>query len=278
MNEEKKYPLKKILTIILILIILLIVWARYINTKGLKINEYAIINKEIPASYHGLKIIHFSDILYGQTTTLEDIKKIVLKINELNPDIVVYTGDLFNKNIKISDKELKKVTKELKKINVSLYKYAISGDSDNKNYNSYKNAMESADFNILNNTNELLYYKSEIPIKIIGLTDTKELENAFNSEITENLYSILLIHKPDMIDDIKDYDIDLALAGHSLGGQIKVPFIGGIIKKNGAEKYIEKNYKVNNTDLYVSNGIGTENLKFRFLNKPSINLYRLYSK
>jgi len=278
MKEEKTFSIKKILVIVFILLVLVVLWARFINTKGLKVNEYGIVNKSLPSSFHGLKIIHFSDIQYGQTTDINDIKKLVTKINSLKPDLVVFTGDLFNKNIEPSEKEIKSITKELTKIEPSLYKYAISGDTDLKSYNSYKNTMEESGFILLNNSNELLYYQSETPIKIVGLTDNKDLENAFKEESAEQSFTIALIHKPDQIDNLNDYRVDIAFAGHSLGGQIKLPFIGGILKTDGAEKYIEDYYKLDDTELYVSSGIGTDNLKFRVFNKPSINLYRIYNK
>jgi len=278
MQEEKKFPLKKIIIITFLILLLIILWARFINTKGLKIEEYGIVDKNLPNSFHGLKIVHFSDIQYGQTTNLNDIKNIVKQINGLKPDIVVFTGDLFNKNITPSKKELNTITKELSKIETNLYKYAISGDADTKNYNKYKDTMETAEFMLLNNSNELLYYQSTTPIKIVGLTNTKNLEDAFKEETAEESYTLLLMHKPDDIDNLTDYRIDIAVSGHSLGGQIKVPFIGGIIKKNGAKKYIDGNYQVNDTKFYISSGIGTDNIKFRAFNKPSINLYRLYNK
>ena len=257
---------------------MLFLYARYINTKGLKIHEYGIVNEKLPESFHGLKIIHFSDIHYGQTTDLKDIKKIVTEINNLKPDIVIFTGDLFNNNITPTDKEIKNITKELNKIETSLYKYSISGDSDKKSYNTFQKVFEDANFIILNNSNDLLYYKNETPIKIVGLTDITDLENAFKEETAQESFTITIMHEPDNIDLLSKYRIDIAFSGHSLGGLIKIPFIGGIIKKDGANKYVEDYHVVNNTKLFVSSGIGTDNLKFRLFNKPSINLYRLYNK
>lgn len=270
--------MKKFLFILILLLSLLLLWARFINTKGLTINEYGIVNKTLPTNFHGLKIVHFSDIQYGQTTNLKDIKKLVTKINELKPDIVVFTGDLFNKNILPSEEEQKKIAKELSKIETNLFKYAIMGNADKKHKNEFKNIMDTSDFILLDNSNELLYYKGTTPIKVVGLTNTKNLEETFREENTEQSYTILLLHQPDIIDTLNDYRIDLAFAGHSLGGQLKLPFLDGLLKKDGANKYINDYYKLNNTELYVSSGIGTDNIKFRTFNKPSINLYRLYNK
>ena len=90
------------------------------------------------------------------------------------------------------------------------------------------------------------------------------------------MITITLIHKPD---EIKNLDnTNLVFAGHSLGGQIKLPFIGGLKKIDGASTYLDSYYQVNNKQLYISNGIGTQDISFRFYNTPSITLYRLYNK
>ena len=277
-KEEKRGNAKKIILIIILVIAGIILYGRYVNTKGLKVKEYAIINETLPENFHGLKIVHFSDILYGQTTTINDIAKMIKKINELKPDIVVFTGDLFNKNITANDSEIKLLTEELSKIKTNLYKYAIAGDSDSSNYNNYQSIMTNSGFIILNNSNELLYYKGNTPIKIVGLTNTEDLESSYKEEALEPSFTIALMHEPDQIEKISEYRTDIAFAGHALGGVINIPFIGGIIKNDGANKYITDHHLVNNTDFYVSSGIGTDNIKFRIFNKPSINLYRLYNK
>ena len=76
--------------------------------------------------------------------------------------------------------------------------------------------------------------------------------------------------------DLKQYNIDLFLSGHSHNGQVRIPFIGAVVKPIGAKVYYDEYYQVDETELYISSGIGTSALDFRFLNKPSINLYRLY--
>ena len=68
------------------------------------------------------------------------------------------------------------------------------------------------------------------------------------------------------------------LSGHSHLGQVRLPFIGSIITPQGAKKYYDEQYKVSNADLYINGGIGTSTLDFRFFAKPSINLYRFYTK
>ena len=60
--------------------------------------------------------------------------------------------------------------------------------------------------------------------------------------------------------------------------EVNLPIYGPIIKFEHAKKYYKPYYKIDNTDLYISSGIGTTDFNFRFLNKPSFNFYRLTKK
>ena len=68
---------------------------------------------------------------------------------------------------------------------------------------------------------------------------------------------------------------NLILAGHSHAGQVRLPFIGALILPEGAQKYYDSHYKLDNSDLYISNGLGVSNFNFRLFNTPSYNVYRL---
>ena len=272
---EKKIKVKprrgvKILLFFIIILFLLFIYARYINTKGLVVHERAIISENMNGDYNGFKIIHFSDIHYGKTTFEDDLKKLVEEINILKPDILVFTGDLFDSD-DISDDDIKIVTKYFNKLEARLFKFAVIGDYDKKYLEEYQSILENSDFLLLDNSSYLVYDNSNTPINIVGLTNTNDISELYNNDY----FTITLVHEPDFISHIDNSD--LVLAGHSMGGQIKIPFIGGIIKKEGAQTYINDYYEVNQQMLYISSGIGTENFSFRLFNKPSINFYRLYN-
>lgn len=97
MKKKDKVKGHGFLKFILVLIIICAgtyYYARYVGTTGLVIKEYSVINEKIPESFHGFKIVQFSDTHYGMTTFNDELKNMVSKINILNPDIVVFTGDL----------------------------------------------------------------------------------------------------------------------------------------------------------------------------------------
>jgi predicted MPP superfamily phosphohydrolase len=92
------------------------------------------------------------------------------------------------------------------------------------------------------------------------------------------VYNIMIMHEPDYVEQLEKNNFDLILAGHSHNGQVRIPFVGAIVKPIGAKKYYKEYYKVNNTDLYISSGLGTSTLDVRLFNKPSFNFYRLTNK
>lgn len=284
-EEKKRLSNVKLFIIILILIIIgIVLWARFISTKGLVVREYAIKSNIITEKMNGLKIIHFSDLLYGRTVNKNDVDNLVEEINNYKPDIVIFTGNLIDKDTIISDSLLDYLEKAMNKINPTIAKYAIAGDQD-YNIESYDILMKNAGFKFLDNSYDILYYKDTVPILIIGLPSLlngeQDYENAFsylNELDGQNIYKIVAVNEPDTYSMIKVYNPDLVLSGHSLNGQIRIPFVGQIISKKGSKKYYNSFYQIDNTKLYISGGIGTTDYSFRFLNKPSINLYRMYNE
>lgn len=271
--------MKKFLIILLILIVSIFLYGRFLEPNLLKVQEYEITNSNIPSAFDNFKIVQFSDLLYRETTTKDEIKRIVKKINECNPDIIIFTGDLINKNYKLSDDDKENLIKELTNLNPTLYKYAVIGDNDKENLDLYKSILDAANFKLLNNAQEYLFYKDINPIKLIGLTDLSNIDALnTNEENITPVYTIAITHYPDNIDAIKENNYDLILTGHSLGGIISIPFYGATIKKENAKIYSDNYYQFNNTNAYINNGIGTEDFTFRLFNVPSISLYRLHKE
>lgn len=271
----------KLLIIFILIIACLILSARYIGPRGLNLNEHNIINNKIPESFYGLKIIQFSDLYYKSTTFKDDLDIISNTINKAKPDIVLFTGDIMDPNITYSDQDINDLTMFFKSINANIEKYSIKGDNDiNNKY--WESIMNDSNFINLCDDYKYIYYKGFEPILLLGISSNNKDVNNSVEEIkkkldTEYKYSILVLHEPDYIKDVKGFD--LYLASHSLNGNINLPFIGGVVHKKGYMKYVNEYYDFNESELYITGGIGTNSkFKFRLFNKPSINLYRLRNK
>ena len=154
----------KLLNIIFLLAIILLglfLYSKYLGIKGLIVKEYKVESKILTSNFSGVKIVQLSDILYGSTVDDKDINTLVKKVNELKPDIIVFTGDLVSKRKKVTDKEIEFLSKSLKKMDASIGKYAIKGDSD-YSLKSFEDIMNNSNFTILSNSYEEIYYNDAI--------------------------------------------------------------------------------------------------------------------
>ncbi len=268
--------MKKLIIPFLALFVILILYGLFVNPNGQILVENTININGLPESYDGFKIIQISDILLGSTKSTEDLKEIVTEINDIKPDIVVFTGDLVSNGYNLNDEEIESLKESLKEINVNLYKYAVMGNNDEDNIELFQSVMKDADFIILDNESNYIFYKDNTPIKITGITNLDNIDKALDMvDNLDNCLNLVITHYPDFIDTLSNYDIDIVIAGGSLKGQIRIPFWGGILKQEGAKKYLDDYYVVGDTKMYVSGGLGTETIQFRLFNKPEINLYRL---
>lgn len=281
-NVESSGKMKYILLIIIVVCIISFLYARFISTRGLLIKEYAIKSSELPEAYNGFKIVHFSDLHYGSTIGLKELKNIVKRINDQKPDIVVFTGDLIEENVLLKETEINDIITELNKINPVIETLCVIGNHD-YDHDYWNQIIPNTNWKQLDNTYEYVYKDSKIPLVFTGLDDLTngkpDYDNAFSylNETEDNLFNITLIHEPDQIDKIK-YDTNLVLAGHSHLGQVRLPLIGAIYTPVGSKKYYDEHYILKDTEMFINGGIGTSLLKVRFFCKPSINLYRFYTK
>ena len=272
--------IKKILYFILsglVLLFIILIYSRFIGTTSLKINEI-LVNGNVNDSYNGLKIVHFTDLHYKKIITEDRVKDLIKNINNTKPDLIIFTGDLLDTLYDTTNADINFLIKELSRLESKYGKYAILGDQDYKEKEIVSNIYIQSNFILLNNNYTTIYNESNDKIILIGLGSY--LENDFNLdniELDTNTYTIFMIHEPDMIDNIKNKysNISLILSGHSINGSVNIPGLKKILLPKGATKYYEPYYKLDNTSIYISNGIGLNNLNFRLFNRPSFNLYRL---
>ena len=284
--EKKQFKWWKWLIIIIvsitIFIISVLLYARYIGTKNIKTNEIKLVATTLTEEWKGFKIAHISDIQYGKSTNEKDLKKLIEKVNLTKPDIIVLTGDLINSEAILEENDITILTNFLNDLKATMKKYAVSGDND-YSFSEYETILQNGGFINLDNDFDTIYNGDLNYILISGIgNDFNENSlldmNHFLSETEiKPLYKILLVHQPDLIDQLGE-SFDLVLAGHSLNGLVNLPIIGPLYLEDGAKKYYKNFYDLKDTKLYISNGIGTNKYSFRLFNHPSFNFYRMTNK
>ncbi len=285
-ETKKRRPILSKLIILVLLVAIVYIYARYVGIKGLVVREYNVVNENIPESFDGFSIVQFSDLEFFTTFTLENLDKMVEKINEQKPDVVVFTGDLAKASYKISDENKTKLIEKLNSIDALIGKYSIRGDDDFEG-SLYDEVMEKSGFKDITNSYELIYYKGLTPIVLYGLGSRLNSSQDFTSTFSYPkededttfmaTYRILLAHEPDAITDIQDYNISLMLSGHSHNSELNIPYLKTLYHIKGATSYYDPEYKVGGTELYISSGLGTSKHMVRLFSKPSISVFRLYT-
>lgn len=272
----------RITFIIVVTMVLLIsssiFYAFKIEPYRLQVNSYNLSNGGTLEDT--VKIVQISDIHLKEDYSIKELNKIVNKLNRLNPDLVIFTGDLYDNYGEYNNDE--EVISQLSKIDAKYGKLAVWGNHDygGGGAMAYEEIMERSGFKILNNESSIVNLESGKSISISGIDDAMLgnpiLYNNTDNEIAD--YSILMSHEPDSAVDYMNNNYNLILCGHSHGGQIDIPFIPQIQKRainvtTHASLYDDGLYDIDNenkTKFYVNTGLGTTHISARFGVVPEI--------
>ena len=255
-------------------------YAKNIEPYWLSITHHKISHKLIPDAFNGIKILQFSDTHLGFHYQLKDLLKTVHVINDLQPDIVVFTGDLLDKPNQFF--EQKNTTAILKTVRAPLGKYSVYGNHDHGGYGTehYAKIMKDSGFTLLKNSNQPITYQNE-QIIIAGIDDpmlgNPDWKQTLSGQ-TDNQFCLLLSHAPDLADFAQSQGVSLQLSGHSHGGQVKIPLFGPLMKPLFANNYYEGMYNLNPLKLYVNRGLGTTRLPIRLFSRPELSTFTLEKK
>lgn len=256
-------------------------YAHNLEPKWLEIKHKIISHPLIPKGFHGMKMIQFSDTHLGFQFQLKDLQAIVNKINQLDPDVILFTGDLMDHPNKYKDHQ--KIPPVLNQLKAPLGKFSIYGNHDHGGYGSeiYSDIMEKSHFTMLQNTSTKITLLTAEEIVIAGIDDAMlgkpDFEKAL-SGIPDEVFTIMLSHAPDLADTSRTYDIQYQISGHSHGGQVQIPFAGALVTPPYAEKYREGTYEIDSLTLHVNRGLGTTRLPYRFLSRPELTVYEFQSE
>lgn len=279
----------RIFNTIIVLVLLLIVVGGGSIYYAFNIEPYRIVvdnvdlNQTIKSSEE-LNIVQISDIHIKEDYTYEQLVKIVDKVNDQNPDIVIFTGDLYDNYDLYNDDE--NIVGQLSRIRSKYGKFAVWGNRDHGGgaVSEFENIMNAANFEVLLNENTYVNVGKGKRLLLTGLDD-QMLGNAEMPTVTDEKgvdYKILIAHEPDITSQYFGYNYDFIMSGHSHGGQIKVPFFPKVnedmvAQTELADKYSSGLYNVNGgkTKMYVNTGLGTTHISARFGVIPEIAVFHV---
>lgn len=240
-----------------------------------EIKEVKLAIRNLPNAYKGWKIVQFSDVHFGFHFGIKELRHVVELINDLHPDILLFTGDLVQRGYNKPERMIPL----LQSIKARGGKWAVTGNHDAPTRKKVANALESSDFKVLDNKHGVIPFNGQY-LYIAGLDDvlfgSPNITQAMNG-LSEEDCVLLLVHEPDTADYLTEYPISAQFSGHSHGGQVRIPFIGPVIKPELAQKYVDGLYLIGEKQvpLYVNRGIGTSNAPIRLFCRPEITVFQL---
>lgn len=283
---------KKVLKILAVLFLLTLVvtgmffYSIYVSVDRVNISYQNITSPKIPEDMNDIKIAFITDVKYNEFMDKKRLTKMIHKLTTTGADIVIFGGDMFSyPEKKAPDSQMKRdLITIFKSIQAPLGKFAVLGDEDlinNETKELVSAILYDSDFEIITNTSVRLRNKSTASITLVGLDSSiggKPDALAAMKKVSDKEFNMLVTHSPDAIKtaNINVQNLNLIMAGHSLGGQIYIPILGPLHGVEGAKTYNHGSYTLSaTTKLFVSNGLGTKNIDMRFLSPPQILLFRL---
>jgi predicted MPP superfamily phosphohydrolase len=245
----------------------------------------------LPADFDGARIVQLSDIHMDEFTEPFFLRHIVDRINQLQPDAVVLTGDFVSSgpwSDEFAQGAAWQCANILNELNCR-QRYAVLGNHDVRvGALEVTAALTANGIPVLNNTYlaiDRLGQRSGGRIWLAGVKDPLEDQPDPELAIPASIRNrsgepvILMCHAPDYADKLlttkAGQAVDLMLSGHTHGGQVCAPFFGPLTLPPLGERYIEGWFRFGKMQLYVNRGLGAIGVPFRFNCPPEITVFTL---
>jgi predicted MPP superfamily phosphohydrolase len=262
----------------------LVAYSGFWDRHHLELVQQTIRLRHLPPAFHGLRIAQISDIHYDEYTEPYFVREIVRRINALNPDVVVLTGDF------VTDGPLPRhigarLSYPCAEILGGIqcpHRFASLGNHDALiGWPVVVDALKAHGIPTLVNS-YLPFERNDSRLWFAGIRSSQDdipsLDDAVPRQATPSEPVILLAHEPDYADRVLAHGgVDLMLSGHTHGGQVHLPFIGTPrqMLPRGGRRFVQGYFKLGPLQLYVNRGIGTVKLPVRFLCPPELTLITL---
>ncbi len=283
-KKKKKIKFLKVLLFLLLIASLWLLW----GNKTVGITNYSITNDRIPENFKGFRITQVSDL--HNTEFGDNNSRLIDKIVETNPDIIVITGDIID-SYKTDVLVAANLVEKIVEIAPTYY---VTGNHEFSQYEDFKELekiMEDLGVHILRDRAEYIELNGQ-KIQLIGIdsniyknggfyvpgTDNVNIRNILKDLKDDSVYSILLAHRPELFNIYVEKEIDLALTGHAHGGQFRIPVLGGLKAPNQEgyfPKYDSGKFMEGESTMIISRGLGNGQIPVRVNNQPELVVVEL---
>jgi uncharacterized protein len=248
-----------------------IAYAFFVEPYQLEVTKVSLFSSKLKGLTQPIRLVHISDIHSDPFPRLET--RLPDEINKLNPDLIVFSGDAIN-----SKESLEVFRSCITRIAKVAPTFVASGNHDSRAGRNL-NIFGDTGVSIVNCESSKIECKRN-SLTISGIpVDGEQCFKSVLQTLPRDSFNIVLYHYPSAADMISKYEVDLLCAGHTHGGQVRMPFYGAIITRSLTGKKFEGGqYDIGKMHLSVNRGIGMVGNfvpRLRFLCKPEITLIEL---
>lgn len=277
-TTKKKMPLRRKWFFILFILVLLC-FVVYKGNTTVGVTHYEIASDKIPANYDKYTIVQISDLHDAELG--ENHSHVVDRVKMITPQAIFITGDFIDSN----RYDLEKSLILIEELQFVAPIYYVTGNHEiaTQDMDRIKGALEDLGVRVLSNEADVITLFPDSSIAIGGIEDplASELEDdeavkisieqAFEN-IPDEMFKVLLSHRPEQFDVYAEAGIDVTFSGHAHGGQFRIPGIGGLVSPGQGwfPKYSSGVHEKNGRDLVVSRGLGNSIIPVRLFNQPEI--------
>lgn len=267
---------RKLVKYVLIIACLIVFF--YVNNNWLTVSNHTIESPEIPTSFDGYRILQVSDL--HDATFGEKQQRLVNKIQQTKPDMIVITGDIIDSNRYNLQNSLDLIDQIVKIADV----YYVTGNHEvaTNDVDRIKEELTGRGVRVLSNET-LNLERAEEAISLTGIEDPLMGEVASqmlaSSHVPSDAFNILLAHRPEDFQAYVNAGIDVTFSGHAHGGQFRIPGMGGFVAPGQGyfPKYTAGIHEQSQSKLVVSRGLGNSIIPIRLFNLPEIVVVTLKS-
>lgn len=261
-----------ILTVISISLNITIYRAFKVNPYRLEVNYITLKDEKIPSDMNDVTIAYFTDLQFGELQNENECKKIFEKIKNLNPDLLIFGGDLIENAYPITEEEINFLVSLFNEIESPLGKFAVLGEKDlesDTRTSEVNRIYSQSQVEVLSDSYTKLTKQSSNGIQLMGLLSNTDYIMK-NSSLEQ--YTLLIAHQPDLFNQLSNSFVNYAIAGHSHGTQVTYPVLGGYKEVEGAKTINRTKLEKLSFPYIISMGTGCSHIKAR-LNSTSEILY-----
>jgi hypothetical protein len=249
----------------------------------ISILTHAIAIDNLPAAFHNFRIVQISDIHFDEFTEPSFLRRVLAQVNKLAPDLVLLTGDYVSHIPMGYDFVLGAMHRcgEALRDIACPQRFAVMGNHDSMlGIAVIQPILAAAGIPLLVDEHVAIEREGR-RFWLCGVNDPVSYVPNLNSAIPAKPDGpvLLMSHGPDYADEVLAHPrgrlVDLMFAGHSHGGQVRLPLVGALHTPPGGKKYVEGLFRMGRMQLYVNRGIGTVGLPFRLNCPPEITLFTL---